>query len=135
MLVYLDTSAVLRAVLEGGTTPELEKRLQAATQLHTSRLSLVESSRVLLRLRADGRVEESNLADMERSLGAIWRRCDIWELTASVCDLAQTVSPRLPLRSLDALHLATFLTVRRHLGSEVELLSADKRLLDAAYRL
>jgi len=46
--LYVETSAVLRAVLESGTTPELEARLAAAPFLLTSRLSLVESARVLL---------------------------------------------------------------------------------------
>jgi hypothetical protein len=43
----LDTSAVLRAILENGITPEIEARIATAPALVTSRLSLVESSRAL----------------------------------------------------------------------------------------
>lgn len=46
----LDYSAVLRAVLEAGTTPGLEARLASAPVLVTSRLSLAECARVLIHL-------------------------------------------------------------------------------------
>lgn len=129
--VYLDTAAVLRAVLETGTTPDLETRIRAAPVLVTSRLALVESARVLVRLRTTERVSEQRLADAEREIDAVWARCEIWELTRTVCDLARHVAPTKPLRSLDALHLATFVLARRKLEG-LELVSVDSRLTDAA---
>jgi predicted nucleic acid-binding protein len=57
--LYLETSAALRAVLEGGTTPEIEARIAAAPLLATSRLSFAESARALLRIRQQGGVAES----------------------------------------------------------------------------
>lgn len=110
--VYLDTSAVLRAVLESGTTPEIGARLRAATALVTSRLALVESTRAIARLRALGAATEAQLADASRSLESIWSRCDVWELDRGVCDLAQVIAPATSLRTLDALHLATFQIAR-----------------------
>ena len=97
--VYLDASAVLRAALETGTTPDLETRIRAAPVLVTSRLALVESARVLVRLRTTERVAEQRLADAEREIDAVWARCEIWELTRTVCDLARHVAPTKPLRS------------------------------------
>ena len=129
--VYLDTSAVLRAALETGTTPDLETRIRTAPVLVTSRLALVESARVLVRLRTTERVAEQRLADAEREIDAVWARCEIWELTRTVCDLARHVAPTKPLRSPDALHLATFVLARRKLEG-LELVSVDSRLTDAA---
>lgn len=130
-VVYLDTSAVLRAVLERGLTPALEGRLGEARFLITSRLSLVEAARAFARLRADG-VAETVIADAAREVESIWARCTVWELTGSVCELAAVVAPQHPLRTLDALHLATFITARRRLGGDVTLLTADERLERAA---
>lgn len=129
--LYLDTSAVLRAVLETGTTPQLEARIGTAPLLVTSRLALVEAARALLRLRSTAQVAEDRLADAGRAIDALWSRCEIWELTPAVCELAGQVAPQRPLRTLDALHLATYLLARRRLG-DVELLSADERLSEAA---
>jgi len=129
--LYLDTSAVLRAVLESGTTPEIEKRIGDAGTLITSRLALVEVGRAFHRIRARGGVSEEQLADAGRELDALWARCDIWELTPRVCEMAGQVAPGRPLRTLDALHLATYLLARRRIAG-LSLLTADRRLLEAA---
>jgi predicted nucleic acid-binding protein len=129
-VLYVDTSAVLRAVLERGVTPEVEAKLGAAQFLITSRLSLLEAARALARLRHEG-VAESRVADAARELDAIWARCTVWELTVAVCDLAATVAPASPLRTLDALHLATYLLARRAVGGDIELLTTDTRLAAA----
>jgi predicted nucleic acid-binding protein len=129
--LYLDTSVALRATLEQGTTPEIEQRIAAAPVLVTSRLSLVEAARALLRVRAQGGVPESRLADARRELDVLWNRCELWELSPAVCDLAALLAPDQALRTLDALHLATFVLARRRIEG-LELLTADRRLEDAA---
>jgi predicted nucleic acid-binding protein len=129
--LYLDTSVVLRAVLEHGLESAQEKKLESAALLLTSRLALVESARILARLRAERRLSEIALADAARSIDAVWSRCQIWELTRSVCETAAQVAPQRALRTLDALHLATFVLARRRI-EDLELLTSDKRLEDAA---
>lgn len=129
-VVYLDTSAVLRAVLESGVSPDIERALGAARWLITSRLSLVESSRALLRLGAQG-LSETAIADAAREVDSIWARCVLWEMTAVICDHAAHVAPLRALRTLDAIHLATYLQARRQLG-DVMLVTADRRLEAAA---
>ncbi len=128
--LYVDTSALLRATLETGTTREVEARLESAQTLLTSRLTLVEAARALLRVRQLGRVSESRIADVERELEQLWARCELWELTPAVCELARQVAPGKTLRALDALHLATFLLARRRIEGLV-LLTVDDRLRDA----
>jgi predicted nucleic acid-binding protein len=129
--LYLDTSVALRATLERGTTVAIENRIAAASALVTSRLSLVESARALLRVQLQGGVPESRLADARRELDTLWKRCELWELSPAVCDLASVLAPGKMLRTLDALHLATFLLARGRIEG-LELLTADKRLEEAA---
>lgn len=129
--LYLDTSAVLRAVLENGTSPEVEAKIAGAPALITSRLALVESSRALHRLRQLGQISEAQLADAHREVAALWARCELWELTPAVCEMARQVAPGKPLRTLDALHLATFVLAREKI-EDIELLTVDLRLQEAA---
>jgi predicted nucleic acid-binding protein len=131
VLLYLDTSAVLRAMLETGTSPVIEDRIRSARALVSSRLSLVESCRAFLRLRALGGASEERLVDAERNVAAIWSRCELWEVTRSICETACAVATARPLRALDAIHLATFVLARRRLDG-LELLTADERLQEAA---
>ncbi len=129
--LYLDSSAILRPVLEQGLSPEVERRLAEAEVLVTSRLSLVETARTFLRVRLLGDKPDGVIADAERSVRSLWNRCEIYELNREVCELAATVAPNTLLRSLDALHLATYLLVRRQI-KDLELLTTDNRLREAA---
>ncbi len=109
----------------------MERAIAAADTLITSRLSLVEAARAFIRLRTSGDVTEVQLADAGRELDILWARCEVWEVTSQVCETAAHVAPGRPLRTLDALHLATYLLARRHIG-DLELLTADQRLREAA---
>lgn len=132
--VYLDASAVLRATLESGLSPEVEARITSAEALITSRLTLVECSRALIRAVELGRISEIGRADVLRQLDELWSHCHIWEITRSVCDHASVVAPRTGLRTLDAIHLATFLEARRRLGADLDLLTTDERMRAALGR-
>ncbi|MGH6921861.1 MAG: hypothetical protein ACREJ0_29690, partial [Geminicoccaceae bacterium] len=92
---------------------------------------LVESARALLRVRLRGGVAESRLSDVRRELDNLWSRCELWEISPTVCNLAALLVPDKALRTLDALHLATFLIARGRIEG-LELLTADQRLEDAA---
>jgi len=127
--LYLDTSVALRVVLESST--DQQSQIDAAATLITSRLSLVEAGRSLIRLRVMAQASEEQLADAARELDDLWGRCHIWEITTQVCDTAIQVAPSKALRSLDAIHLATYILARRQLEG-LELLTADHRLADAA---
>lgn len=129
-ILYLDSSAILRPILERGVSPEVEKRINEADVLITSRLSLVETARAFLRVRLLGERPEAVVADAEREVATLWRCCEIWELTREVCERAELVAPRAIVRSLDALHVATFAIARREI-EELEFLTADRRLQTA----
>ena len=90
--IYIETSALLRAILEKGTSAEVEKQILEAQILVTSRLSIVECARALLRAGKTDRFSEGVLADQERQLSAFWQQCEVWEVSARVCDLAQAGS-------------------------------------------
>ena len=129
--LYLYTSAILRAILEAGSNPGIEAKIRGAEVLLTSRLSIVEAARAIHRLRQLGQVSETKLADAEREIESLWARCDFWELTTAVCEAARRVAPSRLLRTLDALHLATFVLARQRIAN-LELLTVDERLQAAA---
>ena len=132
--LYLDTSVVVRATLESGMTPDVERRLADAPALITSRLSLVEASRAIHRARLDGRTSHEQLARVEAEIEALWARCDLWELSADICQRARTIAAGRRLRTLDALHLATFVAARERID-RLELLTVDARLEEASVAL
>ena len=128
--LYVDTSALLRVVVEVGLSPELEAGIDEAAYLTTSRLTHVEVSRALLRLRSldkASKAESSRQAEVEEDVRALLGRCDVLEISEAVCELASSVSPERPLRALDALHLASYLLARQEM-TELVLVTDDQRL-------
>lgn len=69
--LYLDSSAILRPVLEHGMSPEIGRQIDGADILITSRLSLVETARVFLRVRLLGEHPEALIVDAERDVQAL----------------------------------------------------------------
>ena len=86
---------------------------------------------MFVRLRRLGTESEARIADAERAVRDFWLDCEILELSREVCDLAEVVAPTYSLRSLDAIHLATFVLARREFR-DLSLLTTDRRLEDAA---
>lgn len=121
-MIYIDSSVALaRLLLEPRSAPE---------RLWEERLV---SSR-LLEYEVWNRVHGYGLADSIKSEAqALLLRIGMVEMTRSV--LAKALEPLpIPLRTLDALHLATMDFLRGR-GEAVELASYDARLLAAAQAL
>ena len=137
MTLYAETSAVLAWLLDeerAGRAGLAWSQLVAADAVHSSDLTLVECDRTLRRAVATGRIS----ADESLRLHAIVDRASaFWTLhgmDAEVVERSRRSFPCEPIRSLDALHLATALVVR-NLSPEVQVLSFDERIRDNATAL
>ena len=128
---YVDASGLVkRYVREKGSAKV--QRLLAAEAAATSRLSAVEIASAVAR-----RVREGNLSgeDRERILAAVDRDMTavlVVEITAAVLASAQLLLQRHPLRTGDAIQLASCLQLREHSEDDVTFVGFDDRLLAAA---
>jgi predicted nucleic acid-binding protein len=134
MPILIDSSAVVRAVLERGLSAKALRAMAASSALVVSRLCLVETSRALCRAHNEKRISAADLLRVQSEVEALWARCEIWELTRSICKDAAAMAPSSGLRTLDALHLATFLAIRKKLPSAM-LLTVDVRMHEIARTL
>jgi len=117
---YLDTSAYLKLVVTAAGTRALRRWLtNAKPQLVASELLRTEA------LRAARRHSPGALREARRRLAAV----TLLSVTSEICDRAVDLDPSI-LRSLDAIHLATALS----LGDELEgIVTYDERLAAAAH--
>jgi predicted nucleic acid-binding protein len=93
----------------------------------TSNLTLVECERVLVRSVAAGDLAEEDFIRRRlllESASGLWSMVD---LERGILDRACRRFPREPLRTLDALHLASAMTARRSVP-DLALLSLDGRV-------
>ncbi len=125
--VFLETSALLRMLFgeEGGDT--VAQRLREADRAIASRLIRVEAERALIRLTVDYPKRSRPLLDLEREMKHLWPKLDFIEITREICEMAGRIAPRSRLRSLDAIHLATFFWIR-DIEPALEMLTFDQRI-------
>jgi predicted nucleic acid-binding protein len=125
--LYLESSALLRLVLNQDGAAEVAQRISRASRVLASRLVRVEAERALLRMILDRPDQSQNLPAFQVRLAEICSQMDLLEITREVCDLAGRIAPASRLRSLEAIHLATFEILRR-LDPSAEILTYDDRL-------
>lgn len=123
--LYLETSALLRILLEGDD--DLSQVIASGRQLITSRLTVVETDRGIRRAYANKRLTGLSHRNVRRKFTAIIESCEIIEFHPVVITDAQTEFPVEPVRTLDALHLASFHFWARSVG-RVTLVSYDIRV-------
>jgi predicted nucleic acid-binding protein len=116
---YVDSSALLKLVVREPETAALEADLADRDGLVASRLAVVECRRAAQRA-SHGRV----LQTVDQILDAIY----LIEVTPAMLDDAAAVDPPV-LRSLDAIHLATALSVG---DPDLEVITYDRRFAEAA---
>jgi predicted nucleic acid-binding protein len=92
-----------------------------------SDLTLVECDRVLIRAHVSGRISEAGAAELRARLNEAAAAWSLLRLRADVIERDRARFPGEPLRTLDALHLASALMVRAAAGP-LALLSLDQRI-------
>ena len=101
----MESSALVAALLERDTAAR--KPLPAGTQHVTSALTLAEAGRAIIRARATGRLTVAEEQAAVRALRTFERRCFIHDVDRAVLDRVRRPFPVEPIRTLDAVHLAT----------------------------
>jgi predicted nucleic acid-binding protein len=107
----------------------VSKRLRESGRVISSRLLRVEAERAVLRFGLDRPEHQRLQMQLERELKLFWPHVDFIEVTRDICDLAGRIAPRSRLRSLDAIHLATYCRVRE-LDPSIKILTFDQRIKD-----
>jgi predicted nucleic acid-binding protein len=125
--VYAETSAVLRWLFaqEGGEPAR--EALARAKQVTSSRLTLIETRRVIRRAERERRVSAAEAADLSALFGRAAATWAVLEISAEVAHRASEGFPREPVRTLDAIHLASALVLRRAFP-DLAVLASDARI-------
>ena len=131
MNVYAESSAVLAWLLGEEVGHSVRDVLQHSDVVQSSDLTLVECDRVLIRAVRSGEIAEAAAGDRRAHLNAATSHWHMWRVSPDIVERARHPFPGEPIRTLDALHLASALAVRSAVPG-VELLSLDDRIRRAA---
>ena len=129
---YIESSALVAALLERDVLALKSVRTRGRTV--TSALTIAEAARAILRARATGRLTADEERTAVRALRRFERRCYLVAVTDSVLARVRRPFPLEPIRTLDAVHLAT----TELLGEPpqlVTIVTRDIRVRDNAHAL
>jgi len=108
--------------------------LRRAALVAASDLVLLECDRVLIRAVALGEIDEATAADRRVLLNAAAAHWHLWRVSSEIVDRARRPFPVEPVRTLDAIHLASALAARSAVPG-IELLSLDDRIRQSGKQL
>ena len=134
MKLYAESSAVLAWLLDQEHAELIADTLAEAELVIASDLTLIECDRVLIRAVALEELRESDAVQRQARLNAVSTRWTLLALDEEIIERARRPFPVEPVRTLDAIHLASALTVRKAMP-DLAMLSLDDRIRTAADRL
>lgn len=102
MTIYLDSSALVAAVIEGRGRSVVLESLEADTDWCASALAFAEALALLPRLSDEPVLQD----DMEDSLRLLWDRVAVVPVDQLCLDRAAQIAREQPVRIGDAIHLA-----------------------------
>lgn len=136
MILYLDTSAIVRLVLDESGAEETRAWFTRAEQACSSVITYPEATSSLCRQDQERGVVKGRLGAWLETLEASWRRCvhvPIFERSAA------RLAVKHSLRGGDAVQLASALELQARVltetpGADFHFMAFDRRLLEAAER-
>ena len=133
MNLYVDSSSILKLFLDEVGSHRVREQVASTDSLSTALISWPEARAGLARaLRGLRLSDQEHQVALSRLAVDIWPRFDVVDLDTQVATSAGDLAARYFLRGLDAIHLASALTLQEGLGETVSLSSFDSRLNEAA---
>ena len=102
---YIESSALVAALLERNA--DARSAVRAKGRRVTSALTFAETARAILRARVAGRLTDEQERASVQALRRFERRCYVVAVTDAVIARVRRPFPIEPIRTLDAVHLAT----------------------------
>lgn len=133
-VVYVESSALLQWLLGQSGAAEVRRAVDLADVVLTSALTVTETERALLRAENEGLLrggDAQRLRGLLKRTQASWTRMTLSEM---VLARAARAFPIEPVRTLDAIHLATALEFAAAFP-ELRVLSFDRRVRSNAEAL
>lgn len=130
---YYDTSALVKQYLQEAGSKLVLELLKSGEKVYTASLTYAETHAAFSRRTREGRLTRETTKRLALRFDKDWESYDIVVLSENVFRLARQMLYRHPLRSADAIHLASaLLLARTSPRSSWSFVCADGRLCDAA---
>lgn len=132
MILYLDTSSLVKLYVEEEGSQAVRNELSEATVVATSTIAYVEARAAFARKHREGDLSEQEYAHILNTLRQEWGTYLTIDVSEPIVTLAGDLTEKHDLRGFDAVHLASALALRDKTQTPVAFSCADERLKSAA---
>jgi predicted nucleic acid-binding protein len=132
MILYLDTSALVKLFIQEVGTHAVQAAATTAASLATSSVAYAEAWAALARRQREGTLAPADLRRVLAELDNQWQSYSVVEAAMGIARAAGPLAERHALRAFDAIHLASALTLHAQAPGLVTFCCADVRLNAAA---
>ena len=134
MNVYVETSALLRWAYSADGALHVEDALARADTLVASSLTITEARRAIARAEATGAIGAASARTARGRVEKTARQIMEMAISATVQERCGRPFPVEPVRTLDAIHLASFLELLE-VFEDLRILTFDRRIRENAEAL
>ncbi len=132
MILYLDTSALVKMYVDEEDAPRLRAAVAEANVVGTSEIAYVELRSALARRARDGSLERLAYRRTLRDVEADWAQLFLITVSNRLVHDAGELAERYRLRAYDAIHLASSLALQSGVEEPVTFACWDKALESSA---
>lgn len=132
MIVYLDTSALVKLYVDEQGSREARAAVEAADAVATSRVAFAEAHAAFAAAARIGCITAAERAAIAALFRTDWRAYVVIAVTQPLVELAADLASNYDLRGFDAIHLASAVLLRQRTGHSVRFLAWDRHLANAA---
>ena len=133
MILYLDTSSLVKLYLEEEDCQTVRSLVERASVVATSVIAYPEARSAFARLRREGALTQGDHRQVKSDLDRDWSSFLTLNVTEKIWRHAGELTEIHALRGFDSLHLASYLALETlDLTHRVEFSAYDRRLVDAA---
>lgn len=132
MILYLDTSSLVKLYVEEEGSQAVRDQVSAAEAVATSHIAYAEVRAAFARKQREGELSQEEYERILDDFHKEWGTYLAIRVSEAIIALAGDLAERHGLRGFDAIHLGSALALRDEVKSYIAFSSADERLQAAA---
>lgn len=132
MILYLDTSSLVKLYVEEEGSEAVRSQVSNAKAVATSTIAYVEARAAFARKHRAGDLSEEEYHQVLDTFRQEWPAYLAIDASEAIITMAGDLAERHDLRGFDAIHLASALALRDKIQSPIDFSCADERLTAAA---
>jgi predicted nucleic acid-binding protein len=134
MIVYLDTSSLVKLYIEEDQSSEVEILVKSSEVTVTSLVAYAEGRAAFARRFRERAFTEDEYKSLKDSFDNDWVRYLALNVTEKIIRLAGDLAEKHALRGFDSIHLASAVMLREEMSSPIVFSCFDDHLLSASDR-